>query len=152
MPARATDPRRAERGEGEGEGEGGPEPERGRGREGEDVVATDFLSALLVIGGGFFLVVGALGLVRLPDLFTRLHAAGVGDTLGVGLFVLGFMLLADFGSVTVKLALVLVFLLLTGPVATHALAKAALHGGLRPAAARSPGAGAKPAVDPPWNT
>ena len=114
--------------------------------------ATDILSALFVIGGGFFLVVGGIGLVRLPDLFTRLHAAGVGDTLGVGLFVLGFMLLVDFGSVTAKLALVLLFLLLTGPVATHALAKAALHGGLRPAAAEPHSPGAMPAVDPPWNT
>ena len=120
------------------------------------MAATDLLSAVFVLAGGFFLVVGGLGLVRLPDLFTRLHAAGVGETLGVGLFILGFMFLADLGSVTVKLALVLLFVLLTGPVATHALAKAALHGGLRPAAASEPGApgppGSRREVDPPWNT
>ena len=116
------------------------------------MAATDLLSALLVIAGGFFLIVGGLGLVRLPDLFTRLHAAGVGDTLGVGLFVLGFMFLVDLGSVTVKLALVLLFLLLTGPVATHALAKAALHGGLRPIASELPAPGSPSEVDPPWNT
>ena len=116
------------------------------------MAATDLLSALLVIAGGFFLIVGGLGLVRLPDLFTRLHAAGVGDTLGVGLFVLGFMFLADLGSVTVKLALVLLFILLTGPVATHALAKAALHGGLRPIATQLPAPGSPSEVDPPWNT
>ena len=116
------------------------------------MAAADLLSALLVISGGFFLIVGGLGLVRLPDLFTRLHAAGVGDTLGVGLFVLGFMFLVDLGSVTVKLLLVLLFILLTGPVATHALAKAALHGGLRPIAAEFGAPGSRPEVDPPWNT
>ena len=116
------------------------------------VAATDLLSALLVLAGGFFLIVGGLGLVRLPDLFTRLHAAGVGDTLGVGLFVLGFMFLVDLGSVTLKLALVLLFVLLTSPVATHALAKAALHGGRRPIAAELGARGSRPEVDPPWNT
>ena len=116
------------------------------------MVAADALSALFVLAGGFFLVVGGIGLVRLPDLFTRLHAAGVGDTLGVGLFVLGFMFLVDFGIVTAKLALVLLFILLTGPVASHALAKAALHGGLRPVATEARSPGAKSKVDPPWNT
>ena len=116
------------------------------------MAAADLLSAIFVIAGGFFLIVGGLGLVRLPDLFTRLHAAGVGDTLGVGLFVLGFMFLVDLGSVTVKLLLVLLFILLTGPVATHALAKAALHGGLRPLAEEMGATGSRPEVDPPWNT
>ena len=116
------------------------------------MAASDLVSALFVLAGGFFLVVGGLGLVRLPDLFTRMHAAGVGDTLGVGLFMLGFMFQVDLGSVTLKLVLVLLFLLLTGPVATHALAKAALHGGLRPIAERIPDSGSGAAMDPPWNT
>ena len=117
-------------------------------------MAADLLSAVFVLTGGFFLVVGGIGLVRLPDLFTRLHAAGVGDTLGVGLFVLGFMVQAGFSTVTLKLVLVLLFLLLTGPVATHALAKAALHGGVRPAAAEPDpaAAGRAEGADPPWNT
>ena len=116
------------------------------------MAATDLLSAGLVLAGGFFLVVGGLGLVRLPDLFTRLHAAGVGDTLGAGLFILGFMFLADLGSVTVKLALVLLFVLLTGPVAAHALAKAALHGGARPVVSEPRTPGSRGEADPPWNT
>lgn len=118
-------------------------------------MAADLLSAGFVLAGGFFLVVGGIGLVRLPDLFTRLHAAGVGDTLGVGLFVLGFMVQAGFGTVAFKLVLVLLLLLLTGPVAAHALAKAALHGGVRPAAVApgpEPAAGRPDRVDPPWNT
>ena len=117
-----------------------------------NVAATDLLSALFVLAGGFFLVVGGLGLVRLPDLFTRMHAAGVGDTLGVGLFMVGFMFLVDLGGVTIKLVLVLVLLLLTGPVATHALAKAALHRGLRPIAEEIRSTGPWPETDPPWNT
>ena len=115
-------------------------------------MATDLLSAAFVLAGGFFLVVGGIGLVRLPDLFTRLHAAGIGDTLGVGLLVLGFIVQAGFGTVTIKLVLILLFLLLTGPVATHALAKAALHGGVRPLVVESNGPGRPDGVDPPWNT
>ena len=116
------------------------------------MTAAEIPSALFVLAGGFFLVVGGLGLVRLPDLFTRMHATGVGDTLGVGLFMVGFMFLVDLGGVTIKLVLVLLLLLLTGPVATHALAKAALHGGLRPIAEEIGSAGPRSATDPPWNT
>ena len=116
------------------------------------MTATDLLSALFVLAGGYFLVVGGLGLVRLPDLYTRMHAAGVGDTLGVGLLMVGFMFLVDPGGVTLKLALVLLLLLLTGPVATHALAKAALHGGLRPIAEEIRSSSPRPGTDPPWNT
>ena len=116
------------------------------------MAATELLSAIFVLAGGFFLVVGGLGLVRLPDLFTRMHAAGVGDTLGVGLFMVGFMFLVDLGGVTVKLVLVLLLLLLTGPVATHALAKAALHGGMRPIAEVIRSSGPRTDTDPPWNT
>ena len=117
----------------------------------------DLLSAACVFAGGFFLLVGGIGLVRLPDLFTRLHAVGVGDTLGLGLFVLGFVIQAGFGSVSLKLLLVLAFLLLTGPVACHALAKAALHGGVRPLVGKpaGPEASEGPAgrrADPPWST
>ena len=82
--------------------------------------------------GGFLILTGAFGLLRFPDLYTRMHAAGVTDTGGAGLVLLGLMLQAGFTLVTVKLVLILWFLLFTGPVATHALAKAALHGKLAP--------------------
>lgn len=117
---------------------------------------TDIPSAACILAGGFFLVAGGIGLLRLPDLFTRMHAAGITDTLGVGLFVLGFVIQAGLGTVAVKLVLVLLFVLLTGPVAVHALAKAALHGGVRPLGAGDggtpPPSGPPPAVEPPWNT
>lgn len=91
------------------------------------------LSHVLLIAGGFFVLVGTVGLVRMPNFFTRLHAAGVTDTLGVGLVLLGLVVIAGLELQSLKLLLILAFILLTGPTATHALAKAALHGGMRPA-------------------
>lgn len=92
----------------------------------------DALSWLCILGGSAFVLTGGIGLLRLPDFFTRLHGASLTDTLGVGLLILGLALQAGVGFVALKLGLVLVFVLFTGPVATHALAKAALHGGLEP--------------------
>ncbi len=95
-------------------------------------VILDALSWLALLAGGALVVTGGIGLLRLPDFFTRLHAASLTDTLGFALIVLGLALQSGVGTTTLKLALALAFLLLTGPVATHALAKAALHGSLRP--------------------
>ena len=91
-----------------------------------------------VLGGAAFLVIGAIGLVRLPDFFTRIHATGIIDTLGIALTFAGLVLLAGFSLPAVKLVLILCFMLLTGPTATHALAKAALHGRLDPLSGRPP--------------
>jgi multicomponent Na+:H+ antiporter subunit G len=94
--------------------------------------AIDMVSwAALVAGGGFY-VVGAIGLNRMPDVFTRMHAVSVGDTLGAGLLVFGMMLQAGPTLVAAKLALIILALLFTGSVATHALARAALHDGIKP--------------------
>jgi multicomponent Na+:H+ antiporter subunit G len=82
--------------------------------------------------GSFFLIVGALGLVRMPDVFTRMHAASITDTLGVALLILGMGLQAGFSLVTVKLAFLLALFVFTGPVVTHALAQACLHDGIKP--------------------
>ncbi|MEM8700051.1 MAG: monovalent cation/H(+) antiporter subunit G, partial [Pseudomonadota bacterium] len=90
--------------------------------------------------GGFFFLIGALGLNRMPDLFTRMHATSVGETMGVGLLVLGMCLQAGFTLVTVKLLFILVIVLFTGAVATHALARAALHDGEKPLLANRKGA------------
>ena len=91
-----------------------------------------------LLGGAAFLVIGAIGLVRLPDFFTRIHATGIIDTLGIALTFAGLVLLAGFSLPAVKLVLILCFMLLTGPTATHALAKAALHGRLDPLSGRPP--------------
>lgn len=92
----------------------------------------DVLSWLCLLAGGFFVLVGSIGLLRLPDFFTRLHAAGITETLGAGLILLGLALQSGFTLVTVKLILFFTFLLVTSPTGTHALAKAAIHGKLRP--------------------
>jgi multicomponent Na+:H+ antiporter subunit G len=92
----------------------------------------DSLSWLCLLSGALFGVIAGIGLVRLPDLFTRMHAAGIGDTLAAGLVVLGLMLQAGLTINLVKLALIMIFILFTSPTSTHALAKAALHGGVKP--------------------
>ena len=96
----------------------------------------DVLGWLCLAAGSLFVLAGGVGMLRLPDFFTRLHAAGVTDTLGAALILAGLATQVAPGLVTVKLALIMVFIVLTSPTATHALAKASLHGGLRPGAAQ----------------
>lgn len=92
----------------------------------------DILSWISIAIGAFFVLVGGIGLIRMPDLFSRMHPAGILDTAGAGFLLLGFMLQSDGWMTAVKLALILVLLLFTSPVATHALAHAALFDGLKP--------------------
>lgn len=92
----------------------------------------DVISWAALVLGGFLIITGGIGMLRFPDLYTRMHAASVPDTGGAGLVLIGLMLQAGFTIVTVKLVLILWFLLFTGPVASHALAKAGLHGKLEP--------------------
>jgi multicomponent Na+:H+ antiporter subunit G len=87
---------------------------------------------ICLLGGSFFGISGALGLHRFPDFYTRMHATGVTDTLCATLILAVLMLQADSGLLLAKLFLTLVLLLLTAPTATHALAKAAMHGNLKP--------------------
>jgi multicomponent Na+:H+ antiporter subunit G len=84
-------------------------------------------SWVLILLGSFFTVVGGIGLVRMPEFYTRLHAASVTDTLGAGLLLLGLMLQAGFSLVALKLLFLAILFFFTGPVVTHALAQAALH-------------------------
>ena len=93
----------------------------------------DILSVILIVLGSLAALTATLGLLRLPDFFSRTHSAGILDTLGAGLILLGFGLQTGWSLVTVKLALVLVFILITGPTAAHALARSALHNGVKPA-------------------
>lgn len=92
----------------------------------------DTASWAMLVAGGLFCAIGALGLVRMPDFFTRMHAASVVDTLGAALLLGGMMLQAGFTLVTVKLAMIGVLLFFTSPAASHALARAALLRGVRP--------------------
>jgi multicomponent Na+:H+ antiporter subunit G len=90
-------------------------------------LAIEIASWVLIVLGSIFTVIGALGLVRMPDVFTRMHAASVTDTLGAGLLIFGMMLQAGLGLVTLKLVFILALFFFTAPVVTHALAQAALH-------------------------
>jgi multicomponent Na+:H+ antiporter subunit G len=90
------------------------------------------LGVTALIGGAFFLLVGSMGLVRLPDFYCRNHATGKSDTLGVMLVILGLILIEGFTLNSAKLFFVLVFVFLTNPTGTHALANAALRSGLKP--------------------
>ncbi|MDI1246337.1 MAG: monovalent cation/H(+) antiporter subunit G [Rhodoferax sp.] len=82
--------------------------------------------------GGAFCIVGAIGLLRMPDFYTRMHAASVIETLGAGLILLGLMLQAGLTLVTVKLVMLGLLILFVSPTATHALARAAMIRGLKP--------------------
>jgi len=95
-------------------------------------LAVDIVSWVLILLGSFFTLVGGIGLVRMPELYTRMHAASVTDTLGAGFLLLGLMLQAGFSLVTVKLAFLLALIFFLGPVVTHALARAALHENVAP--------------------
>jgi len=92
----------------------------------------DILSWGLLLGGGFFVFVGGLGLFRMPDFYTRIHAASLTDTMGAGMILVGLMLQAGLTLVTAKLLMILIFIFFTSPTSTHALAKAALFAGVRP--------------------
>ena len=87
---------------------------------------------LLIFAGAAFCLIGAIGVLRFPDVYARMHSAGITDTLGAFLMLLGLMLLAGFTLAGAKLVFILAFLWMASPTATHALAKAARHGGVHP--------------------
>ncbi|MEM8987566.1 MAG: monovalent cation/H(+) antiporter subunit G [Pseudomonadota bacterium] len=92
----------------------------------------DILGWTLCLVGGFFVVVGAIGIVRFPDFYTRLHAAGVTDTFGAELIIFGMMTQSDDWLTVVKLFIIALFLFITSPTSTHAVAYSAWTAGLRP--------------------
>lgn len=92
----------------------------------------DWLSGLLLLAGGFLCITGGVGLLRMPDFFARVHAAGVTETLAAPLLLCGLMLQMEWSLDLVKVVMILIFVLATNPTASHAMAKAALHGGHKP--------------------
>ena len=97
----------------------------------------DILSWVLLSAGGAFVLVGGIGALRMPNLYTRMHAASVTDTMGAVLVLAGIMLQAGLSLATIKLVAILLFLLITGPTASYALAHAALLAGIKPDAGRA---------------
>ncbi|WP_409433463.1 monovalent cation/H(+) antiporter subunit G [Litorimonas sp. RW-G-Af-16] len=99
----------------------------------------DWLAVFRLIGtvvslsaGLFFVLAGTIGVLRLPDFYTRLHAAGMTDTLGAELILISLIFQSGWSLMTLKLLLVAFFLLVTSPTATHAVAHAAYRAGLKP--------------------
>lgn len=95
-------------------------------------VPLEILSWVCLVTGAIFCVIGGIGLIRMPDFYTRMHAAGMTDTMGAGMILLGLMLQGGLSLVTVKLVLIGVFIFFTSPTATHAVAQAAQSSGLEP--------------------
>jgi multicomponent Na+:H+ antiporter subunit G len=99
------------------------------------------VGSVLIVTGALFALVGGIGLLRLPDLYSRMHGSGITDTLGATLILLGLTLHSGLSLVTIKLISIWFFLLLTSPTSTHALVRAAISHGIQPwLADDSPGA------------
>ena len=92
----------------------------------------EFLSSLFLLLGGVLCITGGVGLLRMPDFFSRVHAAGVTETLAAPLLLIGLAFRMEWSLDMVKLIMILILVLATNPTATHAMAKATLHGGQRP--------------------
>jgi len=97
----------------------------------------DFLNIagwVCIVAGIFSMFTGAVGIWRMPDFFARLHPAGINDSAGLTLVLLGILLHAEFGFVTGKIILLILFSMITSATACHALARAAIHSGMKPQA------------------
>ena len=92
----------------------------------------EIISWFFVGIGSIFLLIGAIGLLRLGDIFARIHAAGLIDTMGLGFLILGMCIYSGFTLVTAKLIIIAIFMFFASPVSTHALSKAALDGNINP--------------------
>lgn len=92
----------------------------------------DTLSWVLIIVGSVSMLIGGIGVLRFPDVYTRMHAASITDTIGAGALLLGLMLQAGLTLIAVKLFLMLVFLFFTSPTSSFSLAHAALSSGVEP--------------------
>ncbi|MDH5772083.1 MAG: monovalent cation/H(+) antiporter subunit G [Rhodospirillaceae bacterium] len=92
----------------------------------------DIASWILIIAGLFFTITGTIGLVRLPDVFARMHGAGMVDTMGMALILVGLLLHAPSAIIAIKIILILAFVFFTSPTTCYALARAALHAGVKP--------------------
>ena len=90
------------------------------------------LSWFCLVSGGLVGIVGAIGMHRFPDFYSRQHAAGITDTLCAMLILLGLGLQAGLSLATFKLILIFLFIFVTSPTASHVLASVAMHGGLKP--------------------
>jgi len=92
----------------------------------------NYIAIIFILFGFFFVSVAAIGVLRLPDFYTRMHASGKSETLGVMLTLIGFVIYNGFNLVSLKMMLVSAFILLGNPIGTHAISRAAFYSGLEP--------------------
>lgn len=92
----------------------------------------EIIAALLLLTGGSFMFVSALGVIRLPDFYTRLHASSIGETFGLVLAGLGMIIYHGFNLTSAKILLIIVALFLVNPIGTHLIGKAAIRAGEEP--------------------
>lgn len=92
---------------------------------------SDYLSAILLIAGAAFFLAGTLGLLRFPDVYTRLHALTKADNVGLGLVVMGLAVQAESWAVAGKLVLIWFLVLLAGASVAHLVARGALNRGIK---------------------
>ena len=113
-------------------------------------IILDIISWIFLLGGSFFCLTGAVGLLRFPEFFSRIHAASLTDTLGASMILIGLMFQAGWGLALPKLILILIFSLLAGTTASHAMAKAALKSGLKPLDMQDDGDAKTGVEERPW--
>lgn len=90
------------------------------------------VAVLFLMAGFFFTLVAAIGVVRLPDFYTRLHAAGKGDTLGLALSLVGLAIYQGFSLTSMKLIMIVILVFIANPIGTHVLCRAAYKSGVKP--------------------
>ncbi len=93
---------------------------------------TTIITGIFLTMGCFFSVVAAIGVVRFPDFYSRMHPAGKNDTLGQTLILTGLIIYEGFSFISIKLLLIIIFIFIVNPTATHAIAKAAYLAGVKP--------------------
>ena len=97
-----------------------------------------YLSIIFLFLGSTIILIGSLGLLRLPDVFSRIHAVGMIDTAGIGFLILGMLLHSGFSNASIKLIILGVVLFFTSPISGHAVAISAKQNDLKPVLNKSP--------------
>lgn len=92
----------------------------------------NILTVIFLVAGTFFMMVGSIGIVRLPGFFNRIHAGSKSDTLGIILFTAGMMIYNGPDINSLKLLIIFILVALTNPVSSHALTRAAFNSGVKP--------------------
>lgn len=89
-------------------------------------------SIVLVLSGIYFMFIGSLGVLRMPDFYSRTHAVSTSDSLGILLVIIGLIIYEGATINSLKLSLIVLFVALSNPIGTHALARAAYKSGVKP--------------------